>query len=88
MNESMRQQELIQALFNAVAAGDLKAAQDRLRMIVAAHGGQEADWAQEAFAKQHRPYAAPDMATSFVLPVPGHAPGMTLSGVAFGSARK
>lgn len=87
-SEQRRQDELLKALFTSVASGNLGSAQSDLRMIAAALSGPIGEMAAQAGFDRNRPYSAPDLAVPFVLPIPGHEPGMTLSGHAFVSGRK
>lgn len=83
-----RESEMLAALFAVVARGDIEAAQANLGLMAISLSGPVGELAAQAHYDRHRPYAVPDMTEPFVLPVPGHTPGMTLSGVAFGSGRK
>lgn len=87
-SEARREHDLLQALFASVAAGNIEAAQADLRMIASGTSGRIAELAAQAGYDLARPYRAPDLATPFVLPIPGHTPGMTLSGHHFAPSAK
>lgn len=85
--EERRNEEMLAALFSLVMAGDIRAAQANIGLMAMSLSGHIGELAAQAHYDRHRPYTAPDLAP-FTLPVPGHEPGMTLSGVAFGKSRK
>lgn len=82
-----RNEELLQALFASVAFGNLAAAQENLLMIANAASGYLAELAAQSRYDLARPYCAPELVEAFVLPVPGHKPGMMLSGHAISSSK-
>lgn len=86
--EQRRVDELLQTLFASVAAGNIEAAQRDLQMIGSSLSGRLGEMAAQARFDLNRPYRAPDLATPFVLPIPGHTPGMTLSGHHFAPSAK
>lgn len=80
--------EMLFDLARAVHADDLGKARDVLALMRACGGEHLAALLMKARTAVHPLPVVPDLREPFTLPVPGHGPGMTLSGERYWRAEK